>query len=416
MNKKIREDLEKIALNAVKAVRPTEAVKRALEHISFQGDIYLVACGKAAWEMADTAVKSLQHPLKDGIVITKYGHVMNSIKGVRCFEAGHPIPTIDSFLATDEVLKMTKNLKEEDTVLFLLSGGGSSLFESPACSLTELATLTKELLEKGADIVEMNTIRKRLSNVKGGKFAKWCFPAKVEAIVLSDILGDPLDMIASGPCAVDETTCEKALEIASKYQLTLNDHLVKLLNTETVKELKNVHTQIIGSVKELCKYASLEAQNLGYEVVYLTDYLNTEAKDAGCFLSAILKSHANDNKNIAFITGGETVVHVRGNGLGGRNQELALSASINIDGLNNVGLISVGSDGTDGPTDAAGGYVDGDTLSALKSLNINVIDVLNNNDSYNALKLINGLIFTGPTGTNVNDVTIGIVRKEEKKE
>ena len=409
MNQGLRLDAEKIARGAIAAVSPEAAVRRALAGRGFSGKLYLVSVGKAGWKMAQVAASCLEQPIEKGIVVTKYGHVEQPIPGIACYEAGHPVPDENTFRATQAVLDMTADLSSEDTVLFLLSGGGSALFEKPLVEGQELQRITNQLLASGADIVEMNTIRKRLSAVKGGRFARWCAPAKVEAIVLSDILGDPLDMIASGPAAPDSSTCADALAIVKKYDLNLSGKALSLLRQETPKELNNVSTQIIGSVRQLCGAAGRLAEELGYEPVLLTDHLDCEAKEAGAFLADILKTHARDGRKIAFLAGGETVVHLHGNGLGGRNQELALAAAAGIQGLSNVCVISVGSDGTDGPTDAAGGYVDGDTVRALAEQGMTVADVLAKNDAYHGLKAAGGLIVTGPTGTNVNDVAIALI-------
>ena len=411
MNKKLRQDAETIAMAAINHVNPSRAVKGALEGLMFPGRIYLVAVGKAAWEMAKAAKECLKQEIYDGIVVTKYGHVKTEIEGITCLEAGHPVPDENSLLATEKVLEMTRGLKAEDTVIFLLSGGGSALFESPYVEAEELQKITEQLLHSGADIAEMNTIRKRLSRVKGGRFAKWCEPAQIKAIILSDILGDPLDMIASGPATADHSTCQEALRIAKKYDLQLSEATRKCLQEETPKKLTNVETQIIGSVRELCKAAQKKCTELGYEPHFLTDQLNCEAKEAGRFLAAIAKSHL-DKKKIAFIAGGETVVHVSGTGLGGRNQEFVFAAAREIAGKSRIAMISVGSDGTDGPTDAAGGYVDGDSYGQLQTIGIDYDYVLNNNDAYHGLSAINGLIFTGPTGTNVNDVAIVLIDEE----
>ena len=411
MNEKLRQDAEVIARAAINHVNPSSAVKGALEGLMFPGRIYLVAVGKAAWEMAKAAKECLKQEIYDGIVVTKYGHGKTEIEGITCLEAGHPVPDENSLLATEKVLEMTRGLKAEDTVIFLLSGGGSALFESPYVEEEELQKITEQLLHSGADIVEMNTIRKRLSRVKGGRFAKWCEPAQIKAIILSDILGDPLDMIASGPATADHSTCQEALRIAKKYDLQLSEAARKCLQEETPKKLTNVETQIIGSVRELCKAAQEKCIELGYEPHFLTDQLNCEAKEAGRFLAAIAKSHL-DKKKIAFIAGGETVVHVSGTGLGGRNQEFVFAAAREIAGKSRIAMISVGSDGTDGPTDAAGGYVDGDSYGQLQTIGIDYDYVLNNNDAYHGLSAINGLIFTGPTGTNVNDVAIVLIDEE----
>ena len=409
MNQALRKDAEKIARGAIDSVSPEAAVRRALEGKTFSGKLYLVSVGKAAWKMAEVAASCLEQPLEAGIVVTKYDHVEHPIPGVTCYEAGHPVPDENTFRATQAVLDMTADLDKSDTVLFLLSGGGSALFEQPVVAEAELQSITRQLLACGADIVEMNTIRKRLSMVKGGKFAQWCAPAHVEAIVLSDILGDPLDMIASGPAASDKSTCADALAIAEKYQLELSDSAMDCLRTETPKELTNVSTQIIGSVRELCKAASEIAEELGYEPILLTDHLDCEAKEAGAFLADVLRTHACDGKKLAYLAGGETVVHLVGKGLGGRNQEIALAAAAGLAGIPNACVISVGSDGTDGPTDAAGGYSDGDTTKALAKHGLTVSEVLADNNAYHALKAVDGLIFTGPTGTNVNDVAIALI-------
>ena len=409
MNKTLRADAERIIRSAIEAVKPDAAVQRALENITFPGRVFLVAAGKAAWQMAAAAVEHLTVPLSGGVVVTKYDHVMGELPGVTCYEAGHPVPDENSFRGTQAALDLTKDLTDTDTVLFLLSGGGSALFEKPVVSGEALQAVTKQLLACGAEITEMNTIRKRLSQVKGGRFAQWCAPARVEAVVLSDVLGDPLDMIASGPAAPDLSTCEQACAIAEKYALTLSDEVRTCLEQETPKELTNVRSQIIGSVRELCRAAAMEAEKLGYEPVYLTDHLTCEAREAGSFLASILRSQAGSGKKLAYLAGGETVVHLTGQGLGGRNQELALAAAAGLAGLPNACVISAGSDGTDGPTDAAGGYADGDTLAELKAHGLTLHQVLADNDAYHALRAIGNLLITGPTGTNVNDVAIGIV-------
>ena len=325
MNTTLRKDADQIIAASLKAVLPDEAVFRALK--SFRpgtGRTLLVAAGKAAWQMANAAVKALGR-VDDGVVVTKYGHVKGEIPGVTCYEAGHPVPDENSFSATRKAVELVQGLTAEDRVLFLLSGGGSALFELPLVPGPELQDITGQLLACGADIVEMNTLRKRLSGVKGGRFAQLCAPAQVFSIVLSDILGDPLDMIASGPAVPDTSTCAEAL---------------------------------------------------------------------------------------AFLAGGETVVHLTGKGLGGRNQELALAAAPGIAGLDAC-VFSVGSDGTDGPTDAAGGYVDGASAAALKEKGLDVFEVLQNNDAYHALQAIDALIVTGPTGTNVNDVAVALLIPSE---
>ena len=410
MDKLLRTHADHIVKCAIQAVQPDAAVKRALEGKGFSGRIVLVAAGKAAWQMAKAAWDCLGDRIDSGVVVTKYGHVMGPIGKLACYEAGHPVPDENSFSGTQAALEQVKDLKEEDTVLFLLSGGGSALFEKPLIPGKELQDITDQLLACGADIVQINTIRKRLSAVKGGRFAQLCAPAQVFSIVLSDILGDPLDMIASGPACPDSSTCEQAIAIAEQYGLRLSHEAQKLLRTETPKLLTNVKTVVNGSVRELCAAAAKACAELGYEPVVLTDQLCCQAKEAGSFLSSCLKTHAGSGKKLAFIAGGETVVQLTGTGKGGRNQELALAAAMGIDGVPGAAVFSVGSDGTDGPTDAAGGYVDYETASALREQGISVYEVLQNNDAYHALEKCGGLIVTGPTGTNVNDVAVALLR------
>ena len=289
--------------------------------------------------------------------------------------------------------------------------GGSALFEKTEIPSRELEDITKQLLACGADITEINTIRKRLSLVKGGKFAKLCEPAKIYSIVLSDIIGDPLDMIASGPAYPDSSTCRDALAIVEKYQIGLSEDAYQMLRRETPKQVNNVETVVTGSVRELCRAAATACEDLGYVPVILTDELSCVASQAGAFLSAIARTKQHETKSLAFIAGGETLVHVTGTGLGGRNQELALAAAVGLDGLMDTAIFSAGSDGTDGPTDAAGGYVDQDTKKLLDSLGIDIAKVLRNNDAYHALEKTDGLIKTGPTGTNVNDVSVLLIRR-----
>ena len=432
MNYKLRSDADKIIKQAIGAVMPKEAVVRALTDVDLTGNVYIVAVGKAAYSMAKEASELVSY--KKGIVITKYGHVKGELDRIECFEAGHPVLDENSVKATDKVLEMVAGLTADDTVLFLLSGGGSALFEKPLVDLAELQDITGQFLACGADINEINTIRKRLSGVKGGRFAELVAPARVYSIILSDIVGDPLDMIASGPTVPDSSTCEMAKDIVRKYGIRLSAEAEKLLAAETPKEISNATNVVIGSVKELCRAAGKCCESLGYQVVFLTDRAGGEAREVGRMLGEIACSHAGDvqgktdfndpdgrnamdynaedSRKIAFVLGGETVVHLKGNGLGGRNQEIACGAACAISGLENVAVFSVGSDGTDGPTDAAGGYVDGATLKSLEAVGIS-FDKFNlmfeDNDCYHILDACDGLIKTGPTGTNVNDFSVVLI-------
>lgn len=398
---------KKIIDEALKDALPDSAVKKALKEIKFKdGKLIMIAIGKASWQMAKAAYDALGTRIDGGAVITKYGHNKGPIGNIEIYEAGHPVSDANTYSSTQKCIDLVSSLSENDNVLFLISGGGSALFEKPLVSEQESQDITKQLLACGADIVEMNTLRKRLSSVKGGRFAQLCAPAHVDAIILSDIIGDPLDMIASGPAYPDSSTTEQALGIIEKYSLKLSNEAKSFIEKPTPKVLDNVTTYVTGSVKQLCLSASKTATSLGYEPVFLTASLNCEAKDAGMFLAAIARDNESTGKKLAFIAGGETVVHLTGKGKGGRNQEIALAAADGIRGLKKCCIFSVGSDGTDGPTDAAGGCVDQDTASILDSKGIVISSVLKNNDAYNALKEANALVITGPTGTNVNDLTV----------
>lgn len=405
----LHDDALLIARRAIDAAMPDAAVRRALaahrDFLNAPGRLILVAVGKAAWTMARAAWD--EAAFDGGVIVTARGCAHGPVGNAAIIEAGHPIPDEMSILGAETALERVRGLTEHDRVLFLLSGGGSALFEKPLIAPDELARITDCLLRSGADIVAINTIRKRLSAVKGGRFALACRPARVLSLVLSDVLGDPLDMIASGPAAPDTSTSREALALAGRYALPLSDAARACLARETPKALDNVESEIIGSVSLLCASAADTARALGYEPLLLTDRLDCEAREAGAFLAAMAKTHAGRGRR-AFILGGETVVHVRGRGLGGRNQELALAAAGGLNGLN-AALMSVGSDGRDGPTDAAGGCVDGASLERCRAAGVDIAAALADNDAYHALDRIGALIRTGPTGTNVGDLTVLLI-------
>ncbi len=408
----LRQDAEMIIRKALYAALPDTAVTKALGEITFNpGRTILISVGKAAWQMAKAARDALGSRIDGGVVITKYDHSKGPVGNLEIFEAGHPVSDENSYRATQRAIDCVSGLSEKDNVLLLISGGGSALFEKPLVQESECQDITRQLLKSGANIVEMNTIRKRLSAVKGGRFAIACAPAHVFAIVLSDIIGDPLDMIASGPAYPDSSTCAQALEIARRYDLILSDEAKGLLEKETPKKLDNVTTYVTGSVKQLCASAMQTAKELGYESVFLSASLECEAREAGSFLASIARDHQDSEKSLAFIAGGETVVHLAGHGLGGRNQEIALSAADGISQCKDTCVFSVGSDGTDGPTDAAGGICDQDTKARLKECGTEIKDVLADNDAYHALGKCDGLIMTGATGTNVNDLTVLLIKR-----
>ena len=408
----LRQDADRIIRDSIRAVLPGPAVSRAVKSMRFEenGRLVLVAVGKAAWEMARAALEAIAVPVDRGIVITKYGHAQGSLRGIEIYEAGHPVPDENGYRATARALELVKGLSAKDTVLLLLSGGGSALFEAPLLPAGEMEKITRDLLSSGADIRQINTVRKRLSGVKGGRFALACAPARVKCVILSDVLGNRIDAIASGPACPDETTCEQARDVIARCGISLSGEAARLIETETPKRVDNADYIVIGSVRQLCESAAAACRALGYETRILATDISCEAREAGRMLaSAAMQLQDSAPGKHALVMGGETVVKVTGKGLGGRNQELALAAAAEIAGRENLCVFSVGSDGTDGPTDAAGGCVDGKTECRLRTLGVEIEDVLRQNDSYHALKAIDGLVVTGPTGTNVNDVSVALL-------
>ncbi|MCL2270167.1 MAG: glycerate kinase [Treponema sp.] len=405
-------DAQTLIDGIIRANMPQQAVRNALKNRRFTGNICLAAIGKAAWTMADAAWEELGGRIKRGVVITKYGHSLGDIPGMEVIEAGHPLADANSIAATQKAVAMAKSLGTGDELLFLISGGGSALFEEPLPGLTlaDIVDINSQLLACGADIVEINMIRKRLSAVKAGRFALLCAPAKVFTVVLSDVLGDRLDSIASGPAVPDMSTVDDVMAVVEKYRLTVGNTVMEYLGRETPKSLDNVETVITGSVRTLCDSAANIAAGLGYAPHILCSEMNCEAREAGRLISSIAKQiDCGDymfKRPCAVIMGGETVVTLKGKGKGGRNQELALAAAEGIAGADNLLIFSIGSDGTDGPTDAAGGMADGATVRRLQEKGLNISNILDNNDAYNGLAAVGGLIKTGPTGTNVNDVTV----------
>lgn len=408
----VREDALIIIEESIKAVLPEAAVIKALEKKKFSGNVVVIAIGKAAFNMASATKNYLGNIVSKGIVITKYEHSKGPIEDFEIIEAGHPIPDEGSIRGATRAIELVSDLTEKDHVIFLISGGGSALFEKPmkGVTLEDIMDITNQLLSCGAGIVEINTIRKHLSAVKGGRFAQKCGKANIYSIVLSDVIGDRLDSIASGPAYPDSSTSEEALAIIDKYKLQVSDDLIKVLNIETPKNVNNCESIITGSVSAICEAAERVSERLGYKPMLMTSTLECEAKDAGRFLASMAREIKHGKSSIktpcAIIVGGETVVRIVGDGKGGRNQELALAGAMGIEGLEDVIIFSLGSDGTDGPTEAAGGIVDGATTDRMRNFNILPEVYLDNNDSFYALKASGDLIITGSTGTNVNDLMV----------
>lgn len=404
-------DAQEIIHSALEACLPDQAVRRALEGKEFgSGRVFLVALGKAAWQMARCAAELLGPRLERGVVVTKHGHSQGDIPRCQIFEGGHPVPDEGSFRGTRAAMELVQDLTPQDTVVLLVSGGGSALFESPLIPAEELAQLTGALLACGADIVEMNTVRKRLSAVKGGRFAQLCAPAQVYSIVLSDILGDPLDMIASGPAYPDRSTCAQARAIAEKYQLPLSEQARALLDRETPKELDNVETVITGSVRSSAPPPPLSASGWAMRPI---SSLTSSAARPGRQAPSWPPSPAPTGRR------GAPWPFWREAKRWSFSPERAWAAAIRswpclpaegISGMENALIFSLGSDGTDGPTDAAGGIVDGQTQGKLAQAGLTIHQVLADNDAYHALEKVDGLIRTGPTGTNVNDVAVVLLK------
>jgi len=408
----LREDAQSVIEAALAAAYPKKAVIRAVEGLRlYGGRLRVIAIGKAAWAMADAALEALGARIEQGLAVVPYGYSRGPLPRFTVMEAGHPVPDENSVLAADAAIAMTQGLDVDDTVLMLVSGGGSSLFERPLIPLPLYATTLNALMRCGANITETNVIRKRLSAVKGGRFAKLCAPAGVVGLLLSDVLGDAPEAIASGPVSPDPATSDEAESTLLRLLPEAPEILRTLMRRETPKALPNAETYLIGNVDLLVRSAARALRRLGYETVVLTDRLNCEAREAGRFLASMALSHQGETHSVAYLAGGETIVHVNGGGQGGRNQELALAAAGTLEGLRNTALFTLGSDGIDGPTDAAGGYVNHRTAGRLRAAQIDIDAALRDNDSYNALRAAGGLIKTGPTGTSINDIAVLMIRR-----
>ncbi len=408
-------DATQIFREALMEMLPGIPVKKALSGTAMGDDIILIGIGKASWTMAKAASEALGRRIRHGAIVTKYGHSRGPITGIEIFEAGHPLPDNNTIKAAERILEITRGLKNGQRVLFLVSGGGSALFEKPSdgLSLCSLTDITSKLLLMGADINELNTVRKHLSSVKGGKFALHCMPAEIFQITLSDVLGDRLDIIASGPAAPDPSTSEDALSVLRKYGIPVPGEIISAPASETPKSLGNVSYHIAGNITEFCLAAKRAAKRLGYLTDIISDRLEGDAREAGRSVAggalAELARYPSGAER-CLIWGGETTVRVRGRGVGGRSQELALSAAEQISGIEGITILSAGSDGTDGPTNAAGGIVDGLTWEKIRSAGRDPAEMLKDNDSYNALETAGALFKTGPTGTNVNDIVVVLVK------
>jgi glycerate-2-kinase len=414
---------------AIKAVDPYLIVRQHLDSIRAlykSGDFGRFLCvsfGKAAYPMAQAAVEGLGNMITDGIVITKYGHGGQTLR-LKLYEAGHPIPDQNGFKATTRLLDYVKDPTSKTLVLCLISGGGSALLVAPyeGITLEEKQKTTDVLMKAGADIYELNTVRKHISRVKGGRLAEALYPARVVSFLVSDVIGDPLDVIASGPTSPDPTTFKNAIDVIAKYGLkneipssvlTVLETGVRRIISETPKTgspvFEAVDNKIVANNRLALDAALKKADKLGLTADILVTDLQGEAREVAVWLAK--KAKERQGKSICLISGGETTVTVRGNGKGGRNMELALAFALEIeDSQEGIILLSAGTDGTDGPTDSAGAVVESNTIKQARAKGLVPENYLQDNDAYTFFKKTGGLLITGPTMTNVMDIQVILIR------
>ena len=390
--------ISRILSAALSAVDPYRAVKDHLTKIT--GNVYGLAIGKAALPMMNALAESI--PLSGALAVSKHASPPH-FNLFPVLLGGHPIPDARSVYAGERAIEFVSSLKEDDTLVCLISGGGSALVTAPLIPLEELQTLTASLLACGATINEINTLRRHLDRVKGGGLAR-ATKAKVISLILSDVIGNPLEAIASGPTAPNPTTDEDALMILKKYQL--EEHVpFSSLKPPFLFPFSRVQNIIIGDNKLAAQAALEQAQRAGFAAEILTNELQGEAREAGAMLAGKLRNELiRRPRPFCLIAGGETTVTLKSNGKGGRNQELALAAVDELRGVENVMLIALATDGEDGPTDAAGAVATGETAQRAESLGLSAAVYLSRNDAYTFFKSLGDLIRTGPTGTNVNDL------------
>lgn len=434
------EHLDRIRRAAIAAVDPAAGVRRSLRSdeigLTLGGTswslpagrtVRLVAAGKAAVPMAEEAARVLGERLGAGIVVTRIGQGSTSSlpERLRLIEAGHPVPDAAGEAAVRSIEDLLSATTDDDVVLALLSGGASALLPDPASGLTlaDLQATTGLLLRSGAPIGELNAVRKHLARLKGGRLARLVAPARLGVLLLSDVVGDPLDVIASGPTAPDPTTWADALGVLERRGLlgavpfAVRRHLESGLAGEIPETPKpgdplfsTVVNVLVGSCRLAAEAAADQAREIGYRTLLLTTFVEGEAREVVRVAVAMARGVLTEGYPLpppaCLIWGGETTVTVRGSGTGGRNQEQALAAALALDGINGITLMALATDGSDGPTDAAGGIVDGTTASAIRRGGIDPARALGENDAYHALEAGGALLRTGPTGTNVNALLV----------
>ena len=442
----VRDDLKKIYSAAIDAVDPQKAIQNHLQRngeiLTLQSDnttiasydlnsfdnIYIVGAGKATSPMALAVEEILGDRISSGCICVKYDYTTD-LKKIEIIEASHPIPDANGMIGAEKILQILNKAGEKDLVISLISGGGSALLPLPpeSISLNEKRETTDLLLKCGASIHEINSIRKHLSLVKGGNLAKAAYPATVINCMISDVVGDNMDVIASGPFVADNSTFEYANSVIKKYDLisripeTVSEYLQDGNNgkleenpNESDSIFSKIRNQIIASNIIALKAAKNVAESLNYNTVILSSLIEGDTADVSLWHSRIAKEIlASSNpipKPACIISGGETTVTVTGNGLGGRNMEFAIQGAVQIDGYNEIAIASVGTDGTDGPTDAAGAIADGFTIKRAVEKELDIEAYIENNDSYHFFKEIGDLVITGPTNTNVMDIRIVLIQ------
>ena len=427
-----------IFLAGVESVKPDKLIHKSIAYsgqqlvmnnqvfdLSTVHNIYVIGAGKASALMAQSLESVLGSAITGGYIVTKYGHsVPLQYIGVR--EAGHPVPDENGLKGTAQMIEFAKKAGENDLLICLISGGGSALLTDvpEGCTLADLASMNDSLLKSGADIGEINCVRKHLSAIKGGQLAKMASPAIVISLILSDVIGDPLDVIASGPTAPDESTFADAAAVLSRYRLTsaVAPAILKIINEgvqgkrrETLKKEDPVVNQInnflIGNNKLALQAAKSKAENLGFYTQIESSTLSGNVEDIASMLveTAIRCRDEHRGRKTCLLYGGEPTVMISGNGLGGRNQHLALLCAKLLHSQAGITILSGGTDGTDGPTDAAGAVVDNQTFSNGKKSNLDIDHYLQNCDSYHFFRQEGGLVTTGPTQTNVMDIIIVLI-------
>jgi hydroxypyruvate reductase len=443
MERRLRRHAAAIFRAALAAADPEEAVRR---HLRLEGEtlvagrtryplrdcrrVLIIGAGKASAAMARAVERVLGRRIDDGLVNVKYGHLAK-LRRVELNECGHPVPDENGIQGAEHIFQLAAGAGANDLLICVISGGGSALMPLPASgiSLDEKQATTKLLLACGANIHEINAVRKHISRIKGGQLARAAAPARVISLLLSDVIGDDLDVIGSGPTAPDASTFADALAILTKYGIAeraprpVLDRLTAGAHGEiedTPKRLENAQNLVVGSNLLAVAAAERQAKALGYRTMVLSTFIEGETRDVARMHAAILKEVAQNGRPLrrpcCIVTGGETTVTLRGGGMGGRNQEFVLAAAMDLAGLPGVCVLSAGTDGSDGPTDAAGAIADGRSIARAEALGVKAQDFLARNDSYRFFEPLGDLLITGPTNTNVMDVRLLLAAKTKGQE